>query len=235
MAVWPPRDEPMAQGTPGSSGLAASALLAPLRNVVPIGWIGRQVEDVETHVGDIGQAAWRRQRRCRDGPGRRTTIVGTAHTRWRSGPFPGRPSLRTAGPSSPAIGREAVTIVLSIPRRRLLRDARSAPDSDHSVSVRASSGQARRLAPGPSGRRRHQVGPDRAGRCSRRPRQRPSCRARRARWRNDPASPRPRTARHRGCRGRTALQRSLPRGSMRVSTHRRASAFRCRTRAPIAS
>ncbi len=37
---WPPDASPIAQGLPGSPAAAASALLAPLRFVTPIGWIG---------------------------------------------------------------------------------------------------------------------------------------------------------------------------------------------------
>ena len=37
IAVWPPASEPMAHGLPGSPGAAVSALLRPLRCVVPIG------------------------------------------------------------------------------------------------------------------------------------------------------------------------------------------------------
>ncbi len=40
MASWPPSSEPIAQGEPGSSGSGLSVLLRPLRNVVPIGWMG---------------------------------------------------------------------------------------------------------------------------------------------------------------------------------------------------
>ena len=40
IASWPPSSEPIAQGLPGSSGPATRALLAPLRLVWPIGWIG---------------------------------------------------------------------------------------------------------------------------------------------------------------------------------------------------
>ena len=39
-AVCPPSGPPIAQGTPGSSGPELVTLFAPLRNVVPIGWIG---------------------------------------------------------------------------------------------------------------------------------------------------------------------------------------------------
>ncbi len=39
-ASWPPVSSPIAQGEPGSSGPAMSELLAPLRLVRPIGWIG---------------------------------------------------------------------------------------------------------------------------------------------------------------------------------------------------
>ncbi len=37
---WPPSGEPMAQGTPTSSGPASRVLLRPLRKVVPMGWTG---------------------------------------------------------------------------------------------------------------------------------------------------------------------------------------------------
>ncbi len=40
MASWPPSGEPIAHGTPTSSGVAVRVLLRPLRCVVPIGWIG---------------------------------------------------------------------------------------------------------------------------------------------------------------------------------------------------
>src|ERR1700733_2654203 len=38
--LWPPSFEPMAHGLPGSSGVQLTLLLRPLRNAVPIGWIG---------------------------------------------------------------------------------------------------------------------------------------------------------------------------------------------------
>ena len=40
MASWPPSTLPMAHGEPGSPGAGLSVLFGPLRNDVPIGWIG---------------------------------------------------------------------------------------------------------------------------------------------------------------------------------------------------
>ena len=40
IASCPPSGAPIAQGEPGSPGLASSVLFRPLRNVVPIGWTG---------------------------------------------------------------------------------------------------------------------------------------------------------------------------------------------------
>ncbi len=39
-ASWPPSGEPIAHGTPTSSGPASRLLFGPLRKVVPIGWMG---------------------------------------------------------------------------------------------------------------------------------------------------------------------------------------------------
>ena len=55
MASWPPSSPPIAHGEPGSPGFASSELLRPLRLVSPIGWIGRQVEDVEAELGELRQ------------------------------------------------------------------------------------------------------------------------------------------------------------------------------------
>ena len=40
MASWPPSTLPIAHGEPGSAGPGFRVLFAPLRNEVPIGWIG---------------------------------------------------------------------------------------------------------------------------------------------------------------------------------------------------
>ena len=75
-ASWPPSGPPMAHGLPGSSGPATRLLSRPLRWVVPIGWIGRQVHDVEAEVGDVARGArWR--------PSARRSSAGTARTRRR--------------------------------------------------------------------------------------------------------------------------------------------------------
>src|SRR4051794_5999265 len=40
MASWPPSTFPIAQGDPGSAGPGFRVLFGPLRNDVPMGWIG---------------------------------------------------------------------------------------------------------------------------------------------------------------------------------------------------
>ena len=49
MLSCPPSGAPIAHGEPGSVGPGANVLFGPLRNVVPIGWIRREVDHVEAH------------------------------------------------------------------------------------------------------------------------------------------------------------------------------------------
>jgi len=45
--------EPMAQGLPTSSLRAVRALLAPLRLIRPIGWMGGKIQHVEAQLGHV--------------------------------------------------------------------------------------------------------------------------------------------------------------------------------------
>ena len=55
IAVCPPKGEPMAQGTPGSSGVGSELVVGAFAEGGPDRMDRRQVEHVEAHVGDIGQ------------------------------------------------------------------------------------------------------------------------------------------------------------------------------------
>ena len=56
-AVWPPSGRRSPRGCRGRRA-GVERVVRPLRYVVPIGMDRRQVEDVEAHVGDVGQLAW---------------------------------------------------------------------------------------------------------------------------------------------------------------------------------
>ena len=94
-----PRRAPMAQGLPGSSGSAVTALLRPLRWVAPIGWIGGRYSTSKPIAAMSGRRASHVAQACRArrAPARRS--AGTARTRWNSARARDRPAT-----GSPARG-----------------------------------------------------------------------------------------------------------------------------------
>ena len=149
-ASWPPSAEPMAHGLPGSSAPAASVLSRPLRWVVPIGWIGRQVDDVEAEVGDVGEVLGRplqpaeraREQLVPGGMGggrpidperlrRRWPTAGRRGGRRRRRPPRGRSRPRAGRPASSSVRRvpaaavaQAVGVGGVDPRRQVLEQPR---------------------------------------------------------------------------------------------------------------
>ena len=98
--VWPPSTPPTAQGLPGSSGPAVRVLLRPLRLVTPMGWTGREVDDVEAQLGQ-GRELGPSRRRSRPRTG------GTSRTRTpKAGPDGVDVDLERPGPGGrPGCGR----------------------------------------------------------------------------------------------------------------------------------
>ena len=74
MASWPPSAPPIAHGLPGSSGAGRQRVVAALAVGDADRMDGRQVDDVEAHLGDVAEAL-RRDRRSRP------RSAGTARTR----------------------------------------------------------------------------------------------------------------------------------------------------------
>ena len=143
-ARWPPSADPMAQGLPGSSGPGSSDVVPALAETLPDGVDGRDVHDVEAHVGHR-----RKSFGGADQPAHRSG--GTARTRRRRGARSrstqsglGSEAARSAGSGSSS--RIATSAGSSGPDRRDSAGAWSLRSDWMAVVTRARSARGTRSA-----------------------------------------------------------------------------------------